>query len=106
SGRTYTQFISVTRSKKAIQNAHGEEFGKVKVKIDLSYLAEKELFDMSTPMVETTLLKEANKTTKDVNKASGQIKQALMDAKRTKEVLVRGGIPHEAIVEIMAENSE
>jgi hypothetical protein len=95
-GQPNTKYISTTRSRHEIQNAHGETFDKGKsVKIDLSYVDSARIFDLSTPKGEAELLKFMSQK---VGKLSGQNQQALEDVKRTKEVLIEKIIPGDAIV--------
>ena len=98
-GKGNTRFISTTRSKKPIQNPHGETFGNKRVKIDLSLIPRQHIYDVSTPQGETELLKGKNGTAGQPESYTSQVQQALKDAKRTKEVLIENSIPQNAIVE-------
>lgn len=98
-GKGHTRFISTTRSKQPIQNAHGEVFGTRRVKIDLSLVPRENIYDMSTPQGEIELLRQKQGTQGQPETYTSQVQQALKDAKRTKEVLIGDGIPRAAIVE-------
>jgi hypothetical protein len=98
-GKGNTRFISTTRSKKPIQNPHGETFGVKRVKIDLSLISRQHIYDVSTPQGEVELLKGKSGTSGVPESYTSQVQQALKDAKRTKEVLVENSIPQDAIVE-------
>lgn len=98
-GKGNTRFISTTRSKKPIQNPHGETFGNKRVKIDLSLIPRQHIYDVSTPEGETQLLKGKNGTAGQPESYTSQVQQALKDAKRTKEVLIENGVPQNAVVE-------
>jgi len=98
-GKKETRFVSTTKSKRDIQNPHGESFGERKVKIDLSWIAKERIYDVSTPLGEINLAKLASGKYGELKSFTNQIQQAFRDAKRTKEVLVEGDIPPEAIDE-------
>lgn len=93
-GQKKTRYISTTRSKRGIQNPHGDTFDSgQKVKIDLSYISRDRIYDLSTPLGEQKL-----RLSMGSGEPTGINKQALEDVKRTKEVLVEGRIPIDAIV--------
>lgn len=93
-GQKLTRYTSTTRSKHGIQNPHGDTFDSgCKVKIDLSYISKDQIYDLSTPLGEQKL-----RISMGSGEPMGINKQALEDVKRTKEVLIEGRIPKEAIV--------
>lgn len=99
-----SNYISTSRSSGEIQNSHGEAFGirnkaRVRAKIDLSMIPSDRIYDMSTADSELKLKGLNNSAQKSVNAMTAQVEVALWDAKRTKEVLIEGGIPYGAIVE-------
>lgn len=63
------------------------------MKIDLSYISKDQIYDLSTPLGEQKL-----RISMGSGEPTGINKQALEDVKRTKEVLIEGRIPKEAIV--------
>jgi hypothetical protein len=91
-----THFISTTRSSAVVVTPTGAAFGTKRVTIDLSLVSRQCLYDVGTPQGEREILKGKDP---DVRKHSNKVQQALKDAKRTREVLIEGAIPQEAIVE-------
>jgi len=98
-GRELTHWISATRSREDVANAHGQGFGTRRVKIDLSVIAKARIYDLSTPLAEIRLMREMSGKPGKPSTYSSTAQQAFKDAKRTKEVLIEGTIPQGAIAE-------
>jgi hypothetical protein len=93
-GAPLSPFTSFTKQPSGnITNPHGEPFdkGNGKVRIDLSYIDSKNLFDVSQ--------RGGQDYWSFSNPGGGAQLQALKDVVRTSEVLIRGRIPASAIVE-------
>jgi hypothetical protein len=96
-GAKLSPYISTTnRQDGEVTNSKGVAFdpvrdGSHKVRIDLAYIAPKNIHDLST--------RKGQDTWNFSNPGSDKAMQALKDVVRTSEVLVRGTIPGRAITE-------
>ena len=106
-GKKPSVYLSFTTLEEGARNPQGKSFGSVQVKIDLLVLKQRgvSFYYMGGAEGAAMLAKELNFQKMDKSsKKTGFVQQARDDVVRTREILVEGHVPAEAVVGVLENN--